>query len=234
VDVDYHQFTQSAGLRLAMRIAGILTWPIILPLAAISRLSDFIFRTVSEMLSLAPYLFGTIIRTEFYKWTLTRCGKNVVVGFGTFFIYRDVEIGDHVLIGNYNIIHYCDFGSYVVIADGCQFLSGSRHHNIDRTDIPMALQGGKVRRIRIDSDCWIGARALIMNDVGQGSVVGAGAVVTEPVDRYAVVVGCPARVVRRRVQNELGAGIVNIASPGLGSDWSKSSRVAHSVPVKEA
>lgn len=201
-DIDYHQFKPPRGVRLAMRLAGILAWPLILPLALVSRLSDFIFRTASELLSLAPYLFGVILRQEFYRWTLNRCGRNVAVGFGTIFFYRDIEIGNHVVIGNYNVIHYCDFGSHVVVADGCQFLSGARYHNMERTDIPMALQGGRLRRIRIGDDCWIGAAALLMDDVQPGSVVGAGAVVTAPVESFTVVAGNPARVIRRRKGGE--------------------------------
>ena len=70
-----------------------------------------------------------------------------MIGFGTVFIYRDIEIGDNVLIGMYNTIHHCDFGSYVLTAEGCRFLSGSRYHHFDRTDVPMALQGGSLNRI---------------------------------------------------------------------------------------
>ena len=142
VDVEYHQFTQSQGLDIARRIAGVLSWPAILPLALVSRLSDFIFRTVSEMLSVVPYIVGVIVRQEFYRWTLTQCGRNVAIGFGTILLYRDISIAENVLIGNFNTIHYCDFGSYVVVADGCQFLSGSKYHNMDRVDVPMALQAG--------------------------------------------------------------------------------------------
>lgn len=217
VDIDYHQFKQSTLLRWFMRLAGALSWPLVLPMALVSRRSDFIFRTVSELFSIIPYLFGTIIRYEFYRWALTRCGTNVAIGFGTIFFYRDIQIGDHVLIGNGCTVHYCDFGSYVVAADHCQFLSGSHYHNMERTDIPMALQGGRIRRIVIGDDCWIGAGAVLMNDVAQGSVVGAGAVVTAPVASYSVVAGNPARVLRRR----LGASQTSAAAeanedPGEG------------------
>jgi acetyltransferase-like isoleucine patch superfamily enzyme len=197
-DIDYHQFTQGPSWQMAMRVAGILTWPVVLPLALLSRLSDFIFRTCSDLLSIVPYMFGIIMRYEFYKWTLARIGKNVVIGFGTIFFYPDIEIGDNVLIGNYNVIHYCNFGSYVLTADQCQFLSGAKYHNHDRTDIPMALQGGKIRRIQVNDDCWIGANSVIMNDIGQGSIIGAGSVVTHLVEPYTIVAGNPAQVIRRR------------------------------------
>jgi acetyltransferase-like isoleucine patch superfamily enzyme len=198
VDVQYQQFSQSTGFAMAMRIAGVLSWPLVVPLACLARVSDTGFRTVSECLAIVPYLLGVILRGEFYRWTLRRCGRNVLVGFGTVFLYRDIEIGDHVLIGMYNTIHHCSFGSYVLTAEGCRFLSGARYHNFDRTDIPMALQGGKLRRIHVSDDCWIGANAIIMSDINTGSVVGAGTVVTAPVGPYTIVAGNPARVVRQR------------------------------------
>lgn len=198
VEVSYQQFSDSSWLAALRRVAEILSWPLILPLALVARLSDFAFRTVSEGLSLVPYVFGVIVRSEFYRWTLTRCGRNISIGFGTVFMYRDIEIGDHVLIGIYNTVHYCDFGSYVVIADGCRFLSGSQYHRFDDMQIPMAKQGGRLRRIRIGDDCWIGANAVVMHDVGQGGIVGAGAIVTAPVEPFTIVAGNPARLIRYR------------------------------------
>lgn len=198
VDVEYHQFAHSRPLEIARQVAGVLSWPAVLPLAFVSRWSDFIFRTASEMLSIVPYVLGVILRQEFYRWTLTRCGRNVSIGFGTILLYRDISIADNVLIGNFNTIHYCDFGSYVVAADGCQFLSGSKYHNMDNTDVPMALQGGRLRRITIGSDCWIGAGAIIMSDVADGAVVGAGAVLTKPAAPRSIVAGNPAKVIGQR------------------------------------
>jgi len=198
VDIDYHQFNQSSTLKLAMRVAGILTWPIIIPIALLSRISDFIFITNSQLLSLIPYLIGTIVRYEFYRFTLTRCGENVMIGFGTVFLYRDIEIGDNVLFGMFNTIHYCDYGSYVLIADGCRFLSGSKYHNYDEIDKPIALQGGKLKRINIESNVWIGTNAIIMESVQQGSIIGAGSVVNKPIEPNVIVAGNPARVIRPR------------------------------------
>jgi acetyltransferase-like isoleucine patch superfamily enzyme len=197
-DIEYHQFTQSRALKLAMSAAGVATWPLVLPLALLARISDFVFVTCSQLLAFAPYLLGTIMRYEFYRFTLAHCGRNVMIGFGTVLLYRDIRIGDNVLIGMYNTIHYCDFGSYVLTAEGCRFLSGAQYHNFERTDVPMALQGGKLRRINLANDCWIGANAVVMADLAQGSIVGAGAVVTKSVEPYTIVGGVPAREIGRR------------------------------------
>lgn len=53
--------------------------------------------------------------------------------------------------------------------------------------------------IVIEDRVWIGFNAIILKGVtiGEGSVVGAGAVVTRDVEPYTVVAGNPARVVKR-------------------------------------
>lgn len=55
------------------------------------------------------------------------------------------------------------------------------------------------RPIAIEEDAWIGAGAMIMRGVriGARSIVGAGAIVTQDVPADVVVVGNPARIVRR-------------------------------------
>jgi acetyltransferase-like isoleucine patch superfamily enzyme len=203
-EVSYLQFGPRGGTALVQRILGVLSWPLVWPLAMLARLSDILFRTFSEFLSLVPYFPGVILRYEFYRFALRGCGRNVLIEFGAIFIYRDIEIGDNVLIGRYCIIHHCDLGSDVLIGERCTFLSGSRQHHHARTDIPMTAQGGAKKRITIGSDCWIGSHSVITDDVADGSIVGAGSVVTRPLPAYSVAVGSPARVVRNRRSGNAG------------------------------
>jgi virginiamycin A acetyltransferase len=59
--------------------------------------------------------------------------------------------------------------------------------------------------LRIGNDVWLGHNAIInsnVNEIGDGAVVGAGAVVFKDVPPYAVVVGNPGRVVRHRFPPE--------------------------------
>ena len=198
-EIRYLQFNKSRMFRVCERIAGVLTWPLLWPMAMLSRASDILFRTFSEMLSVVPYLFGIIGRYEFYRFALRSVGENVQFEFGVVLIERNISIGSNVLIGRYNIIHHCDFGDYVLVGERCTFLSGSRQHSFDRLDVPMALQGGLKKRIRIGSDCWIGSHAVIMDDVGSGSIVASGAVVTKPVKPRIIAGGNPAKTIGRRV-----------------------------------
>ena len=73
-------------------------------------------------------------------------------------------------------------------------------HNIDRTDIPMGDQGSRVAKVTIGNDVWIGMRSIIMPGVkiGNGAVIGAGAIVTKDVPDYAIVGGVPAKVIKYR------------------------------------
>ena len=65
--------------------------------------------------------------------------------------------------------------------------------------------------LEIGNDVWIGVNAVIMPEVsriGDGAVVGAGAVVNRDVPPYAVVLGNPARVVKYRFSEEVIASLL--------------------------
>lgn len=198
VEVEYQQFRPSTVVRAAMAVLGVLTWPVTIPLALVSRLSEVIFRSCSEFLSLIPYFPGVIVRYEFYRFALAACGRNVLVEFGAVFVYRDVRVGNNVLIGRFTIVHHCDIGDHVLIGERCTFLSGSRQHRFIRADVPMALQGGEKRRISLGNDVWVGSHSVVMDDVANGAIVAAGSVVNKPVGTMTIVGGAPARQIGSR------------------------------------
>ena len=61
-------------------------------------------------------------------------------------------------------------------------------------------QGGHTRKVTIGRDCYIGMNVTILYsaDIGDGSVVGSGAVVVKPLEPMSIAVGNPARVIRKR------------------------------------
>jgi virginiamycin A acetyltransferase len=87
----------------------------------------------------------------------------------------------------------------VIVASHVSIANGPAQHGIERLDIPIREQPGEWPRITIGRDAWIGERAVVLTDLGQHCVIGAGAVVTKSVPDYAIAVGVPARVVSSRL-----------------------------------
>ena len=150
----------------------------------------------------------------YVKPTLTR--SNITVGDFTYIADRDFEshvthhyerLGDRLIIGK-----FCQ------IAAGVEFMMNGANHQMnavttypfftlegwdapqpDLADLP--LRGDTV----IGNDVWIGEDALILPGVhvGDGAIIGARSVVGSDVEPYAVVAGDPARLVRKRFDDEL-------------------------------
>lgn len=133
------------------------------------------------------------------KMILAKCGEGINVEKGAIFA-SNVELGNHSGIGiNARISGRCIIGDNVMMGPECMIYT--TNHAIDRTDIPMNMQGNEAERpVVIEDDVWIGARVTILPGchIHKGSVIAAGAVVTEDVASFAVVGGVPARVLRKR------------------------------------
>jgi acetyltransferase-like isoleucine patch superfamily enzyme len=72
---------------------------------------------------------------------------------------------------------------------------------VERDTIPADIDNP----LEIGNDVWIGDRVTILagcRRIGNGAVIGAGAVVTHDVDAYTMVAGVPARPLRRRFDDD--------------------------------
>jgi len=115
------------------------------------------------------------------------------------FIGKDARIwsAESIVIGDRTLISH-----QVNIFDSQTHpLSASKRHEHFRHIMTRGHPRGislHERPVRIASDVWIGAAAIILSGVtiGQGAIVGAGSVVTHDVPAWTVVAGNPARVIR--------------------------------------
>ena len=110
----------------------------------------------------------------------------------------DVVIGDHTRIGLHStVIGPVSIGSHVNLAQGVTV--SALNHNFSDTDKRIDEQGITTRQIVIENDVWIGTNATVLAGVriGSHSVIAAGAVVTHDVEPRTIVVGNPAKILRR-------------------------------------
>ncbi len=112
-----------------------------------------------------------------------------------------LRIGDGAYIGHLariTAVTEVVIGDEAMLADRV-YVSDTGHVYEDVTR-PIKRQGLRDgRRVEIGRGAWLGIGAVVVGDlrIGEGSVVGANAVVTQDVPDFTVVAGNPARVVRR-------------------------------------
>ncbi len=119
-------------------------------------------------------------------------------------------------------------GRFCAIASGVRFLMpGANHADLGPSTFPFGIFGepwasrtmdlvmGAASRgdTTVGHDVWLGYRALVMPGVtiGHGAIVAAASVVASDVPPYAIVAGNPARVVRRRFDDESVARLLRTA-----------------------
>jgi len=145
-------------------------------------------------------------------------------------IAAGVEIGERVAIGSYSYVNrgtiiasgsigrYCSVGPYALIGmpeHPSHYLSTSPYlygpgnllgRPSNWNDFPAPPE--------IGNDVWIGAFSFVRQSIriGDGAIIGAGAVVTRDVAAYEVVAGVPAR----RLRSRFGPPVVNWL---LESSW---------------
>ena len=115
-------------------------------------------------------------------------------------------LGERVWIGPHGYIDARDvvMESYSGIGPGARIL-GSAHTGIP-IDVPVSQTDLDIKPVRIREWVDVGTNAVILPGVtiGKGAIVGAGAVVRNDVEPFAIVAGVPARFIRWREGYEPG------------------------------
>lgn len=146
-------------------------------------------------------IFGSYLRVAYYQLTLQKVGHDCHMALGSFFANPQSSMGDRVGIGAYCVLGQVSLGDGTILATGVQVVSGSRQHlrneNGYLTDV-----GRRFDRTTIGKECWIGAGAIVMANLGDMVTVALGSVVYRDVPSGALVAGNPARLIPRSVQRD--------------------------------
>jgi virginiamycin A acetyltransferase len=147
--------------------------------------------------------------------------KNPNINVGDYTYYDDFETVENF---EKNVKYHFDFvgdklhiGKFCMIASGVEFImNGANHLSNTISAYPFAIFGddwahameGKTYPnkgdIVIGNDVWIGYQATILSGVmvGHGAIIGSKSVVASDVPPYSIVAGNPARIIRKRFDEE--------------------------------
>jgi len=151
------------------------------------------FVSMAQLFSLVPGKIGIFTRNAFYSLCLVECGDDVSIGFGTIFSHYDVKIGTGVYIGANCTIGIVTIGDGTMIGSNVDILSGQKQHRRDDNGRLLGSEHGIFQRLHVGRNSWIGNSSVILADVGENCTIGAGSVVTKPVESDSTVVGNPAK-----------------------------------------
>ncbi|MDT2761848.1 CatB-related O-acetyltransferase [Aerococcus urinaeequi] len=127
---------------------------------------------------------------------------------------RSVYVSEDACIGNYNyfgpfsMINNASIGNYCSIGPGVKIGQGDHskdfittYQSISKKLIDHSLNSTKSV---LGSDVWVGANAVILQNVniGNGAIIGANSVVTKDIPDYAIAVGVPAKIIKYRFSDE--------------------------------
>ncbi|NET01096.1 MAG: acyltransferase [Sphaerospermopsis sp. SIO1G1] len=138
------------------------------------------------------------LRLAYLKVYLSQVGEGTSIQMKCRFLN-----GRKVYLGDRNVVNFgCLFdGRHYQIKTGTDVSIGPEATILtlghDPQSPEFADKGGDVI---IEDKVWIAYRAIILPGVkiGEGAVVGAGAVVTKDIEPYTIVAGNPARFVKKR------------------------------------
>jgi len=135
-------------------------------------------------------------------------GRHVELGpTGTVRIGTDTSIQDRcILLGEISIGRYCRFAPNIYASSGRHYFDLQPTWLIQDQDQHVArdpaLAARHHRPVVVEDDCWLGINSVLLPGItlGKGAVIGAGSIVSRDVEPYTVVAGCPARLIRKRLE----------------------------------
>lgn len=113
-----------------------------------------------------------------------------------------MRFGDHVEIATHCFLAAgtkgLEIGDYTMVGPLCCIVSSN--YTYDRLDIPISLQPGTSKGIRIGKGVWIGAGVMVADgaDIGDNVIVTPNSVVSGRVPANTIVQGNPAKVIFER------------------------------------
>ena len=143
---------------------------------------------------------------EFYSKTLRRIYKkqfDADIGIASYGCFElDFNYGNPFTIGR-----YCSVAQGVRCIPGNHpYLEVSTHPFFHRSEFGYVKNAEySCKKLIIGNDVWIGLNAIILpacKNIGDGAIIGGGAVVTKDVPPYAIVAGNPAQIIKYRFSKE--------------------------------
>ncbi|HED36492.1 MAG TPA: acyltransferase [Gammaproteobacteria bacterium] len=185
-------------------LLNLLSQLVVLPLIILSKLEEIIFSKNTELIfnmcthivALLPGLPGAFLRRAFYSMTLDKCSQHCHIGFGSIFSHRSTTVEKHVYIGSYTIIGSAHLGEHCLIGSRVSILSGKALHVMGDDGMWTPYSAERLSLVKLEKNVWIGEGAIIAANVGEGSMVGAGSVITTNVKPHIIITGNPARFVK--------------------------------------
>lgn len=147
--------------------------------------------------------------------------NNVIINRRSF--VNDSQIGMYTYAGINLTMNWTKIGRFCSLGRNVD-VGGFDHDYHKVTTMPqfrwnqMSIGGGKIPELSqhdyciIGNDVWIAAGAQILHKakIGDGAIIGGGAVVTRDVPPYAIAVGVPARIIGYRFEAEFVDALMDI------------------------
>lgn len=151
-------------------------------------------------------LIGDNCLLEAKQDAIISIGDNVSIGRGALIRcgMGSIQIGDDSAIAAYcNIAAFgtnVKIGKHAAIA-AYSYVNGALGYDFNTLKGPMAHYPRIGKGITIEDNVWLGAGVKVIdgNNIGTGSVIGAGSVVTRNIPPYSTAVGVPAEIIKERV-----------------------------------